>query len=99
MDHTEEHDKEQTGNEIDARKDLIKRKHDRESLGTPWFEETIQRVELGRMKRRRGGQSSSDGRSRIDWEIVEITGDDEVDTVVGTGKRKANILEDDVEMK
>lgn len=91
--------KKQTGDENVARKELITRKHDRESLGKPWFEETIQRVELGNVKRRRGGQSSLDGRSQVEWEIVEITGDDEQDTNVGTEKRKANILEDNVEMK
>lgn len=99
LDATEEDDKEHAGNDIEARKELIKKKHDQELLGTPWFEETNQRVELGKMKRRRGGQSSSDGRIRVEWEIVEITGGDEVDTIVGTGKRKANILEDDAEMK
>lgn len=42
--------------------------------GEPWFEELIQSGPLGRIKRRRGGQLGRDGRSVIDWEIVEIDG-------------------------
>lgn len=73
----------------------------RELLGTPWFEEMIEGSELGRVRRRRGGQSSSDGRSRVEWEIVEYGNDDEESRIQGSSKRKLDMLArgDDVEMR
>jgi hypothetical protein len=37
----------------------------------PWFESMLEGSPLGRMRRRTGGGVSSDGRTRIEWEIVE----------------------------
>ncbi|KAL8735502.1 MAG: hypothetical protein Q9181_002774 [Wetmoreana brouardii] len=59
----------------------------REIQGLPWFEEMIEGSELGRLKRRRGGQSSADGRSKVDWEVVEFSSETG-DTGANTGKRK-----------
>lgn len=95
----EENEKVETSDGNDGEKGTMKRKLNRESTGTPWFEEMIQGSELGKMKRRRGGQSSLDGRSKVEWEIVEFTADDEESSIVGTGKRKIEISEDDVEMR
>lgn len=95
----EENEKVETSDGNDGEKGTMKRKLNRESTGTPWFEEMIQGSELGKIKRRRGGQSSSDGRSKVEWEIVEFTADDEENSIVGTGKRKIEISEDDVEMR
>lgn len=73
----------------------------REVRGTPWFEEMIQGSELGRVKRRRGGKTSSDGRTKVEWEISEFESGDGDIGVASTGKRKLGSLEtgDDVEMK
>ena len=73
----------------------------REVRGTPWFEEMIQGSELGRVKRRRGGKTSSDGRTKVEWEISEFESGDGDIAVASTGKRKLGSLEtgDDVEMK
>ncbi|KAL8827900.1 MAG: hypothetical protein Q9191_002906 [Dirinaria sp. TL-2023a] len=60
----------------------------RESRGVPWFEEMVQGSEMGRIKRRRGGETSADGRSKVEWEVVEIGGDDGDGVVSSTAKRK-----------
>ena len=59
----------------------------REVRGNPWFEEMIEGSELGRIRRRRGGQVSKDGSESVEWEVVEIGGEEE-DTGGTTGKRK-----------
>ena len=59
-----------------------------EVKGAPWFEDMIKGSPLGRIRRRAGGQSSADGKTRIEWEIVEVEDVDEGDHIQGTGKRK-----------
>lgn len=71
----------------------------REISGTPWYEELIEGSELGRMKRKRGGNTSVDGRSKIEWEVVEFT-TEPGDVGTSTGKRKLDqIGKGDVEMR
>lgn len=65
----------------------------RDIMGNPWFEETIESNELGRIKRRRGGHTSADGKSKIEWEVVEV-GDDEDESSSPTAKR-VNAVRDD----
>ncbi|KAL8655286.1 MAG: hypothetical protein Q9210_000989 [Variospora velana] len=55
--------------------------------GAQWKEEMIDGSQLGRIKRRRGGQRSADGKSRIEWEFVEFT-EEPRDAGGSTGKRK-----------
>lgn len=95
----EENEMAETSDGNEGNKGMMKRKHNRELIGTPWFEEMIQGSELGKMKRRRGGQSSSDGKNKVEWEIVEFTADDEETSIVGAGRRKIDISGDDVEMR
>lgn len=73
----------------------------REVQGTPWFEEMIQGSELGRIKRRRGGKTSSDGNTTVEWEITEFESGEGDSAAASTGKRKLGSLDggDDVEMK
>lgn len=73
----------------------------REVSGTPWFEEMIQGSQLGRIKRRRGGGRSSDGKTIVEYEVTEFKSGDGDAVVSGTGKRKHGSLadEDDVEMR
>ena len=62
-----------------------------ERLGEPWFEEMIEGSELGRLRRRRGGQSSTDGMTKVQWEVLEFDGEDDggnSEGSMGTGKRK-----------
>ena len=62
-----------------------------EVRGQPWFEEMLEGSELGRWRRRRGGKTSADGRTKVEWEIVEYDGNDDRDMLeggIGTGKRK-----------
>ena len=70
----------------------------REVRGNPWFERMIEGSELGRIKRRRGGKTSRDGRSRYEWEIVELGGEDGEERGKGdmgnTGKRKLDEVGD-----
>ncbi len=61
--------------------------------GAPWFEELVRDTRLGRMRHRKGGQTSRDGTVRIEWEVMEWNGGDEGSAGETTsGKRK---LEDD----
>ena len=62
-----------------------------EIRGQPWFEELIEGSQLGKLRRRRGGNTSADGKTRVEWEVLELNGDDSenlVDGGIGTGKRK-----------
>lgn len=58
-----------------------------EVKGAPWFEDMIKGSQLGRIRRRTGEHTSSDGKSRIEWEIIEVEEDDG-NSIQGTGKRK-----------
>lgn len=58
-----------------------------EVKGAPWFEDMIEGSQLGRIRRRTGEHTSSDGKSRIEWEIIELEEDDGI-SIQGTGKRK-----------
>jgi hypothetical protein len=82
---------------------LQTRSVERETQGHPWFEETIKGSELGKVRRRRGGNISADGQAKVEWEIVEIGGDEEGDIVSCTGpvKRKIDSVsgDDDFVMK
>lgn len=46
-----------------------------QNRGMPYFEEMVENSRLGRIKRQKGGHTSSDGRSTVQWEVVEIGGD------------------------
>lgn len=60
-----------------------------EVKGASWFEDMIKGSQLGRIRRRKGGHTSSDGKSRVEWEIVEVEeDDDDGNHIQGTGKRK-----------
>lgn len=71
----------------------------RDILGIPWFEEMIEGSELGRMKRRRGGARSSDGKTVVEYEIAEFESGNGDDGTVATGKRKIGSLVDGDEME
>jgi hypothetical protein len=51
--------------------------HSMQGRGMPYFEEMVENSRLGRIKRQRGGQTSQDGRTVVQWEILEIGGEDE----------------------
>ena len=71
-------------------RDLIKNEEGSETLGLPWFHDLIEGSQLGRIGRtRRGGGVSADGRTKVEWEIVEF-GNEENGKVggIGTAKRK-----------
>ena len=74
----------------------------REVRGNPWFEEVIEGSELGRLRRRRGGEKSADGKTQVEWEVVEFEADDtEPGGGTGPGKRKLGSLgdQDDLVMR
>ena len=61
--------------------------------GMPWFEDLVEDSALGRVRRRRGGHQSHN--ESVEWEIVEVGGDDFDEGTGGaggsvTGKRKAD---------
>lgn len=59
-----------------------------EIIGQPWFEDLIEGSELGRLRRRRGRQTSADGKTRVEWEVVEFDSDGPPDWGTNAGKRK-----------
>ena len=62
-----------------------------ELKGQPWFEEMIEGSQLGNLRRRRGGRTSTDGKTKVEWEVLELNSNDNenlVDRGIGTGKRK-----------
>ena len=80
---------------------VTRRDEGREARGIPWFEEMVEGSELGRIKQRRGGETSADGSTRIEWEVVEIGGDDGESQATSMAKRKISKLDqgDDVHMR
>ena len=66
----------------------------REFTGNPWFEEIIEGSELGRIKRKRGGHTSADGKSKVEWEVVEMSDDDQVG-LASASKRKLDASTND----
>ena len=70
--------------------DLASTSQGREVRGVPWFEEMVEGSTLGRIRRRRGGETSQDGRTRVEWEVVEFDGgeDDSSSGMTGIMKRK-----------
>ena len=91
----------ETTSEAQQVSSIVGRGEGREARGIPWFEEMVEGSELGRIKRRRGGQTSADGSTRIEWEVVEIGGDHGDSEATSTAKRKISKLEegDDIPMR
>ena len=90
-------DKDMHSTSKDGHVELIEHQGEREIKGQPWFEEMIEGSELGRLRRRRGGQTSADGRTKVEWEVVDYSMDevgDVTDNGSGNGKRKIGDLED-----
>lgn len=58
-----------------SREARLSQQDHREIHGEPWFEEMIEGSELARLRRRRGGKTSADGKSSVEWEIVEFEDD------------------------
>ncbi|KAF7897597.1 hypothetical protein EAF00_005825 [Botryotinia globosa] len=56
--------------------------------GLPWFETLVKGSRLGKMKTSRGRRTADDGRIKVEWEIVEWTGEDDDVQLPITGKRK-----------
>lgn len=51
--------------------------HRMHGRGLPYFEEMVENSRLGRIKRQRGGHTSADGTTSVQWEIMELGGEDE----------------------
>lgn len=60
--------------------------HRMQNRGMPYFEEMVENSRLGRIKRQRGGQSSTDGTSRVEWEVIEMGGEDEDEPMPDTAR-------------
>ena len=85
-------------------KELAKKDEGGQIRGQPWFEEIIHGSDLGRLKRRRGGETSADGRTKVEWEAVEFNSEEPeraAEGSIGTGKRKITEMTEsnDVVMK
>lgn len=68
--------------------------HRMQNRGMPYFEEMIEHSRLGRIRRQVGGHTSQDGTSTVQWEVVEIGGDEPSSGAgVGTGGNKRQKLD------
>lgn len=47
----------------------------RPSYGVPWFDGMVEGSKLGRLRRSQGVQQSEDGRVKVEWEVVEYSGE------------------------
>lgn len=84
-------DKEVNAGMIGDHTELAIQSREGERRGQPWFEEMIEGSELGKLRRRRGVEMSADGRTTVEWEIVEFNTDEAgtvVEGAIATGKRK-----------
>ncbi|KAK3713356.1 hypothetical protein LTR37_008548 [Vermiconidia calcicola] len=68
-----EDDEESMGGVVASTGRAAHRMHNR---GIPYFEEMVENSRLGRIKRQKGGHSSRDGRTTVQWEVLEIGGDE-----------------------
>ncbi|KAK5121244.1 hypothetical protein LTR85_005410 [Meristemomyces frigidus] len=59
--------------------------HRMQNRGMPYFEEMVENSRLGRIKRQKGGHTSADGARSVQWEVIEIGGDDDDQPMGGTG--------------
>lgn len=50
--------------------------HRMQNRGLPYFEEMVEHSRLGRIKRQKGGHTSRDGTTTVQWEVIEIDGDE-----------------------
>jgi len=62
--------------------------------GLPWFETMIEGSKLGKIRRSKGQGQTSDGRLKVEWEVVEWTDDGDADETQSTSKRKLADIED-----
>jgi len=71
-------------------RELTRNEEGTETLGLPWFQDMIEGSQLGRIGRtRRGGGVSADGRTKVEWEIVEFGNEENGSSGgIGTAKRK-----------
>ena len=70
---------------------LIEGHQERHTRHHPWFEESLEGSQLGRLRRRRGGDTSRNGSSKVEWEIEEYEGNDDGDLVGVSGSVKRKI--------
>ena len=70
-------------------------------MGKPWVENIIEGSRLGKMRRRRGGNTSLDGTVKVEWEILEFDGDDTAgsDDNNTNGKRKIGEVAGDLDIE
>jgi hypothetical protein len=54
----------------------VRAPHRMQGRGIPWFEEMIEHSRLGRIRRQVGAGMTADGRGNVQWEVVEIGGED-----------------------
>lgn len=74
---------------------LFKPTQGAEHRGAQWFEELVEDSLLRKIKRQKGNHTSTDGSTRVEWEIMEWAADNEDTTeesTPGTGKRKLGEL-------
>ena len=70
----------------------------RESLSLPWFESMMAGSRLGTLRTSKGSNQSRDGRVKVEWEVLEWTGDN-VDTSNPAKRKKRDPGEVDEAME
>lgn len=54
--------------------------HRMHNRGMPYFEEMVEDSRLGRIKRWKGGHTSADGARSVEWEVIEMDGQEDQPT-------------------
>jgi hypothetical protein len=71
--------------------------------GAPWFQEMVEKTPLGKIKRQKGGHTTtgSDGTvEQVEWEVFEWNGEDDDSPDASAPKRKIGEVEEaDAEMR
>lgn len=60
--------------------------------GMPYYEEMVENTRIGRIKRQKGGHTSRDGRTTVEWEVVEIGGEAPTESAGNSGSSKRQKL-------
>lgn len=74
-------DEEEEGGES-GQGDVVLRAGEEREVGVPYYEEVTDMGRRGKIRRRKGGQTSEDGGTTVDWEVVELEGGEDGDLVM-----------------
>lgn len=70
--------------------------------GAPWFEEMVEKTPLGRIRRQKGGHTTTSNNGtveQVEWEVFEWNDEDENNTTSPPKRKLGEVEEADIEMR